>query len=97
MKSQNNGSLLPQEGVAKGSYTFSLREKAGMRGGNKNKALAFIISLTPTLSQRERGLLQHPPQGEGQDEGVTEIIVLAPPIPLTPTLSLRERELTGQQ
>jgi len=23
---------LPREGVAKGSYTFSLREKAGMRG-----------------------------------------------------------------
>jgi len=37
------------------------------------------------------------PQGEGQDEGVIEIIVLAPLIPLTPTLSLRERELTGRQ
>jgi len=32
MKSQSRGSLLSQEGVAKGSYTFSLREKAGMRG-----------------------------------------------------------------
>jgi len=32
MKSRNNESLLPQEGVVKDSYTFSLREKAGMRG-----------------------------------------------------------------
>jgi len=37
------------------------------------------------------------PQGEGQDEGVIEIRVLALLTPLTPTLSLRERELTGQQ
>ena len=37
--------------------------------GNIIKALAFINSLTPTLSQGERGLLQHPPQGEGLGEG----------------------------
>ena len=38
--------------------------------GNIIKALAFLNSLTPTLSQGERGLLQHPSQGEDQDAGI---------------------------
>ena len=37
-----------------------MRERAGMRG-EYNQSVSFLNSLTPTLSQRERGLLQHPP------------------------------------
>jgi len=56
--------LLPPEGVAKGCDPFSLREKAGMRG-YKNQSVSFSDPLTLTLSRGERGLLQHPPEGEG--------------------------------
>jgi len=52
------------EGVAKACDPFSLREKVGMRG-HKNQSVSFSDSLTLTLSRRERGLLQHPPEGEG--------------------------------
>jgi hypothetical protein len=76
----NREFLLPPEGVAKGCSPFSLRdayrdvsgraahgavaEKAGMRE-YKNQSVSFSDPLTLTLSRRERGLLQHPPAGEG--------------------------------
>jgi len=40
--------------MGKGSYPFSLREKAGMRGGNTIKALAFLIP-SPQPSPGGRG------------------------------------------
>ena len=52
------------EGVVKGCGPFSPKEKAGMRG-YINQSVSFSDSLTPTLSRGERGLLRHPPQGEG--------------------------------
>jgi len=34
--------------------------------GYKNQSVSFSDSLTLTLSRGERGLLQHPPPGEGE-------------------------------
>ena len=67
--SKTLGSLLPQEGVVK-AFSFSLREKARMRGSNKINRSIAIDHLTLTLSCKERVLLRHPPQGEGQDEEI---------------------------
>ena len=47
------------------SNPFSLREKARMRGSNKINRFIAIDHLTLTLSCKERGLLRHPPGGEG--------------------------------
>jgi len=50
-----------------------------------------ITTLTIRTS-RDRGLLQHPPPGEGWDEGIeSQLVAMVDPLSLA--LSRREREL----
>ena len=57
MKSIKLQSLLPEEGVVKGIYSFSLREKAGMRGSIKQEVTLFLSPHPNPL-----------PEGEGVNE-----------------------------
>ena len=47
--------------------------------GVKNQSVSFSDPLTPALSQGERELLRHPPQGEGWDGGYPPQMDVPPP------------------